>query len=177
MENATKALLMAAGILIAIMTISALVLMYNRITEISKINDDQLKTEQLVAFNQEFEAFNRKDLYGSQIISVMNKMLDNNEKYRRLDEPNYEMEMSVTFVIKDDVFNKKKEGTIYSSLSTLKAKIDEVERNTVSGMTEFKRKIFKCTSLQYNEETGRVNKMTFEEIDPNDPNYQIKKQN
>ena len=174
MENASKALLIAAGVLIAIMTISGLVLMFNKLSEVSQTEQESLRTKQLAEFNREYEAYNRRDLYGGQIISVMNKMLDNNEKYTRIDEQNYVMDMSVTFTIVGDFYNSKKNGTTYSTIAEFKAKFDQAGK--VDGqLTELKRKLFKCTSVEYNDETGRINKMSFIEIDPTDPNYQIKK--
>ncbi len=176
MENATKALLIAAGVLIAIMVISALVLMFDRISEVSQTEQDALVAQQLTEFNREYEAFNRRDLWGGQIISVMNKMLDNNNKYATLDEDNYMMDISVKFTVIDDFFNKKKEGTTYSTLVSFSQKFAEAQR-TEDQLTELKRKLFKCVSVEYNEETGRVQKMYFEEVDPSDPNYQIKQTN
>ena len=173
MENATKALLIAAGVLIAIMVISALVLMFDRISKVSQTEQDALVAQQLTEFNREYEAFNRRDLWGGQIISVMNKMLDNNNKYATLDEDNYMMDISVKFTVIDDFFNKKKEGTTYSTLVSFSQKFAEAQR-TEDQLTELKRKLFKCVSVEYNEETGRVQKMYFEEVDPSDPNYQIK---
>ena len=176
MENATKALLIAAGVLIAIMVISALVLMFDRISEVSQTEQDALVAQQLTEFNREYEAFNRRDLWGGQIISVMNKMLDNNSKYLTLDEDNYMMDISVKFTVIDDFFNKKKEGTTYPTLVSFSQKFAEAQR-TEDQLTELKRKLFKCVSVEYNEETGRVQKMYFEEVDPSDPNYQIKQTN
>ena len=176
MENATKALLIAAGVLIAIMVISALVLMFDRISKVSQTEQDTLVAQQLTEFNREYEAFNRRDLWGEQIISVMNKMLDNNNKYATLDEDNYMMDISVKFTVIDDFFNKKKEGTTYSTLVSFSQKFAEAQR-TEDQLTELKRKLFKCVSVEYNEETGRVQKMYFEEVDPSDPNYQIKQTN
>lgn len=176
MENATKALLIAAGVLIAIMVISALVLMFDRISKVSQTEQDALVAQQLTEFNREYEAFNRRDLWGGQIISVMNKMLDNNSKYLTLDEDNYMMDISVKFTVIDDFFNKKKEGTTYSTLVSFSQKFAEAQR-TEDQLTELKRKLFKCVSVEYNEETGRVQKMYFEEVDPSDPNYQIKQTN
>lgn len=176
MENATKALLISAGVLIAIMVISALVLMFDRISKVSQTEQDALVAQQLTEFNREYEAFNRRDLWGGQIISVMNKMLDNNNKYATLDEDNYMMDISVKFTVIDDFFNKKKEGTTYSTLVSFSQKFAEAQR-TEDQLTELKRKLFKCVSVEYNEETGRVQKMYFEEVDPSDPNYQIKQTN
>ena len=34
-----------------------------------------------------------------------------------------------------------------------------------SGFTDFKRKIFKCTNIEYSDVTGRVNLLGFEEVD------------
>ena len=51
MENASKALLMAGGILIALLVIGALLLMFNQLSSYQKTNSDVEKQSQLVEFN------------------------------------------------------------------------------------------------------------------------------
>ena len=57
MENASKALLMAGGVLIALLIISALILMFNQIGDYEKAQDASKKDSQLAEFNKDFERY------------------------------------------------------------------------------------------------------------------------
>lgn len=70
MENASKALLITGGILIAILILSVLVVTINIINSNQKAQEKALATEQLVKFNQKYEAYNKKALYGTDIITL-----------------------------------------------------------------------------------------------------------
>lgn len=81
MENASKALLMAGGILIALLVIGALLLMFNQISVYQKQNSSSEKEAQIAAFNQEFAKYADEDeLKGTDIISLVNKIIDFNKK-------------------------------------------------------------------------------------------------
>lgn len=80
MENASKALLMAGGILIALLIVGALVLMFNQLSAYQKSNSDNLKTSQLVEFNNQFLNFTLdEEIYGYDLISLLNKVTNYNE--------------------------------------------------------------------------------------------------
>ena len=80
MENASKALLMAGGILIALLIVGALVLMFNQLSTYQKSNSDNLKTSQLVEFNNQFLNFTLdEEIYGYDLISLLNKVTNYNE--------------------------------------------------------------------------------------------------
>ena len=57
MENASKALVMAGGILIAILVIGALLLMINQIGSYEKTQTVNVKDSQLAQFNYDFERY------------------------------------------------------------------------------------------------------------------------
>ena len=78
MENASKALLIAGGVLIAILILSVLVVTINIINSNQKAKEQALVTEQLVEFNQKWEAYNKKALYGTDIITLMKMAIENN---------------------------------------------------------------------------------------------------
>lgn len=78
MENASKALLIAGGVLIAIIIITMFIMMFNRMTNLQKEQEEQIKIEQLAAFNAEYEAYNKKIMYGTDVITLINKVEDNN---------------------------------------------------------------------------------------------------
>lgn len=81
MENASKALLIAGGVLIAILILSVLVVTINIISSNQKAKEQAIVTKQLVEFNQKWEAYNKKVLYGTDIITVMNKAIQHNNNY------------------------------------------------------------------------------------------------
>ena len=79
MENASKALEMAGGVLIALMVLGLLVLGYNRISDLKQIEQDAdtVAKEYFISF----EEYNKNGLYGSELFSLVNKIKDYNTKY------------------------------------------------------------------------------------------------
>lgn len=80
MENASKALLIAGGVLIAILIVSVLVVTLNIVNSNQKTREKTLATEQLAEFNQKYEAYNKKALRGTDIITLMKMAIENNNK-------------------------------------------------------------------------------------------------
>lgn len=78
MENASKALLIAAGILIGIIIITIIVYGYNQISSYYNTKEQAIETEQLVAFNKQFIGYNRDNVRGSDLLSLVNKIIDYN---------------------------------------------------------------------------------------------------
>lgn len=96
MENASKALLMAGGVLIALLVVSLLVYFYSDIKDLMGINDKVEITEQIEEFNKQYDAYYRNNLYGSDILSIVNKVYDYNR--RQADDQGYQiLELQVTF--------------------------------------------------------------------------------
>lgn len=81
MENASKALYMAGSLLIATMVISLLVWAFGKLGGIQDEKDKIELEEDISKFNAEYEAFNKKIMYGVDVISCINKAISNNEKY------------------------------------------------------------------------------------------------
>lgn len=80
MENATKALLIAGGILLAVLILSLLILLFSNISSNQLAQEKKIKAEQLKEFNQQWEAYNKKALFGADIITVVNKANDKNKE-------------------------------------------------------------------------------------------------
>lgn len=80
MENATKALIMAGSVLIALMIIGALILMFNNLTSYQKVGESNTKEAQIVEFNNQYETFNRKNVRGSDLYSLLNRVVDYNRR-------------------------------------------------------------------------------------------------
>ncbi len=99
MENASKALLMTGSILIGIILLSLGVYIYNIMSEAKRSEAMILSEEQLVKYNSEFLAYDKSRMYGTDVISVLNKAIDNNERYEK-DESMY---INIAFKLSDDV--------------------------------------------------------------------------
>lgn len=82
MENASKALVIAGSILVGIVTISIFYFMFGRVSEMVGDIEPNTQADALTAFNKGFEAYNKKTMYGTDIISVINKAIDNNKQYK-----------------------------------------------------------------------------------------------
>lgn len=100
MENASKALIIVAGMLIALLVIGALLFMFNQIGEYGKTQDNNVKYSQLADFNTDFERYcDDKGIKGTDIISLINKIIDYNTKAKAGGVKNsvdYNVKMSIT---------------------------------------------------------------------------------
>ena len=84
MENASKALIMAGSILIAILVIGLLVFGYSQLSETEQIRSDAEATDKVADYMRQFEQFNRT-LYGSELLSLANLQEDYNTSETRED--------------------------------------------------------------------------------------------
>ena len=118
MENASKALLMAAGVLIALIIIGALLLMFNNLSNYQETNTQNTRESQIVEFNKQFETYNRKDVRGNELMSLANKVIDYNERKTgdTSDEKYEKMEILVEKINKND-FLYKSNDTSYILIS------------------------------------------------------------
>lgn len=81
MENASKALVMAGTLLISIIVINALLYMFNHLTGYQRTAQTVSTERQISEFNKEYTSF-EKNLYGSELLSLVNKAVDYNTKYQ-----------------------------------------------------------------------------------------------
>jgi len=79
MENASKALVMAGGILLSLLIISVVVMAFENIASLERQKASIEETEQAGQFNKRFDTFVRNGLYGSEIISAANLAIDYNK--------------------------------------------------------------------------------------------------
>ena len=135
MENSTKALLIAGGILLGILTITALTVMIANSAKLQKAQYDKEDVEKLAKWNAEWEAYNKSYLYGAEVLTVVKKAQQNNSEYS-----NTKYHVNVTLA-----------GV---SESNIEAYLEATKTN-----------IFSCIDIDYDKDTGRVNKMIFKSIE------------
>ena len=80
MENASKALIMAGSVLIALIIIGAFMLMLTNLTDYQEKNDTRIEQQQIVEFNNQFSTYDRKGLRGTDMLSLINRIIDYNAR-------------------------------------------------------------------------------------------------
>ena len=78
MENASKALVMAGSVLMALMVLGAFMLMYNKFANFEQTKTDIDESSKLTNYNHKFEQYNRT-IYGSELLSLANLREDYNK--------------------------------------------------------------------------------------------------
>lgn len=212
MENASRALVIAGGILIGLITISLFYYMFNRVSEFQDITKDDTQQQELLDFNQGFEAYNKKIMYGADVISVLNKAIDNNDRNKVTAGDNGGYSVDIIITLKSNLQAREeyyarngdkkedkilpgislKRNTAYS-LKNNKTLLENAIINAIGGAdeegvvydnakgtirvdlnggeykliyypaTEFKRRVFYCSKVDYDTNTGRVKEMRFQE--------------
>lgn len=197
MENATKALEMAAGVLITLMIIGVCVYAYNNLVEQKNIEQSSIRDQQATDFNKSFEVYNQDSLYGSEVLSLANKVVDYNEKeanqkgYEEIEievnlrstlPPSFNRTKYTAEQLTDDYKelsrNIEDKGKVTKNGKTVaqwaklsKNAVPDDTRNLVdeykdllNDQTDIARKTFNCTSVEYDNTTGRIKKMFFSEV-------------
>lgn len=132
MENATKALTMAGGILIAIMVLATLLYAATTWGIIPTTKDETDAAKQLAKFNQEYESYDRDALYGTDLVSVLNKAIDNNKKYN-VTNANDPMYVDIHFSIENDVLSTAITYRTYYT-GEKKGETEKIEGPTTMGL-------------------------------------------
>lgn len=126
MENASKALLIAGGVLIAIILIGLLLTGFTIIRSNENANVKAQATKELKEFNQKFEAYNKKALYGTDVITVMKMAIENNKKMETTVGEQY----FINIVLKLTKTYTKTKKTVYRNGTTTE---EPDSTNTISG--------------------------------------------
>lgn len=238
MENATNALMIAGAILLTIMIMGLATYFYAQFKEFPQIQEEAVQLEQIAKFNQDYESYAKQKMYGVDVVTVINKAINNNKKYANAlngkyvkGANNYYIDVQLTLLTSvasyatqykeakdsnglidtiqlenqeirgkvngkgadktfklrvwlpaktvinlldenaDQVYMNENLTEILGDFETVKIKLagtdkfDEFNYTIVnSGLTDFKRKFFECTDIEYNKETSRVSKIVFKEL-------------
>lgn len=105
MENATKALEIAASVLIGVLLIGALIFGYNQIAEQKKIDQKNEKARQLSEYNINFESYSKDKVYGSELLSLANEIINYNTRKATNESGYQKIELEVT--IKNAIIDGK----------------------------------------------------------------------
>lgn len=137
MENASKALIMAGGILIALMILGALMLMFSNLSAYQNQNDASTKDSQIAEFNNQFSPYDKDDLTLMEMKTLYNKI---------------------------ESYNKKNNDKIITNIEKVCSDIGiDITKSFTSIDEEHKiNRRFECKSVGY-DSNGRINNMQFEQ--------------
>ena len=116
----------------------------------------QAKNSEILNENKEYENYYNKEILGTDIASLINKVVDKNEKnHIQKDSKGHYIE-NETNSIKIDL----KMTTVNKTYP-----MEEIYNNNISKFVQnFNTIKFKCTSIEYHKKTGKVSKLVFEEL-------------
>ena len=86
MENASKALIMAGGMLLAILIVTLLIYAWSLFSKYQSSKDDLADIEDTAKFNEQFANYDRENVQGYELLSLVNKVIDYN--YRKSNDAN-----------------------------------------------------------------------------------------
>ena len=142
-----KKLILLIFIPILIMLISAIGLAMNLKTT----------TEAVHKGNKEYVYYLGKEIYGTDVTSLMNKAINENEKNGvEKDEKGYYIDNN-----KDSIKIELKMITVEKTYT-----MEEINNHDMNQfLKNFNLIKFKCTSIEYHRKTGKVSKMIFEQLE------------
>ena len=116
----------------------------------------QAKNSEILNENKEYENYYNKEILGTDIASLINKVVDKNEKnHIQKDSKGHYIE-NETNSIKIDL----KRTTVNKTYP-----MEEIYNNNIAKFVQnFNLIKFKCTSIEYHKKTGKVSKLVFEEL-------------
>ena len=174
MENASKALLISAAILIAILIISLMMVVYNEVSDYYAAGHEEKEIQQLKEFNEIFDNYNRENIRGTDMLSLMNRIIDYNERlsyevnkqYPRMrvsidirghvDEFRYEEDFSETIFTGN--MGKARNGEITNKLGA-----DGTEDEWLRSITEVENDLISESEyLQYNLDSTKLQRLSAE---------------
>ena len=137
-------------LLFVIIAIVILILVCYQIINIKNAKKEVLK------YNSEFEKYTGKEIYGTDIVTIINKAIDNNERNKiKIDDDG--------FYINDNINYIGVEIHITTNEKTYKMEtINKV--GVINFISNFNLVSFRCTDIEYHQ-NGKISKMVFTQID------------
>lgn len=118
------------------------------------VSQNVQKQRELSNYNYQYEQYKDSDVYGTDIATLINKAIDNNEKNEvAKDEKGYYIQNNTDSV---KIYLKlEQDGENFPMERIFKLGITEFVKN-------FNLETFTCTKINYHKETGKVSEIYFE---------------
>ena len=107
MENASKALLIAAGVLVGVILITMIMYGYDQIAGYYRAKEEQQQIEQLAEFNNQYLVYYKDNVRGSDLVSLVNKIMDFNALN------NEQEEIQISIKLSENSSDKEKAKMFY----------------------------------------------------------------
>lgn len=121
------------------------------------LKNTQAKGRDAKKFNLVYEQYTGKEVYGTEIATLINKAVDNNEKYEVEKDKN-------GFYIDDDKYSVKIE--IHITINDTTYQMETIYKHgTDQFVQNFNTIMFKTDNIEYHKETGRISRIVFEQIE------------
>lgn len=160
MENAARALTMAAGVLIGIMIISIAVYLFTSLGNTSSEIYSKVEQTKIDKFNSQFLKYYRLDTCTAHdIVSIANLAKNSNEYYELEEGSGYNYYVNVSVMDYIDNNGSKKKEAHFEKLNA--AKYTEFIENNSTNEEKSEIKYFTCTEILQSNITGRVYQITF----------------
>lgn len=149
MENASKALIMAAGVLIGVMIISlGVYLFYTFSSSASQVHREN-EQAQLDQFNSQFLKYNGLNVNIYDVVTIASLAKENNEEYGLTSKTNNNFYIQVIFPGKGNIEKNNNDKNI-----------ELIKENNKTTGTNKELQTFKCT-VSINGNTARVDSIRF----------------
>ena len=175
MENSSHAILMVAGIAIAMAIVGALLFAFNSYSKFKKEQQASVSQEQITEYNKSIESYNKRALKGNEVLSLMNLIRSKNRQNEDYDEQYPEMSLYICFIDLGSNNNPKPsydrnhyridsnlwESNVEEKSGEIYAKINDnfPQSGNADSITQFKSWYFQCIDIEYQEGTGYIEKV------------------
>ena len=138
MENASKALIIAGAILLAILIISLGIMIYNQASGV--VNNNAMSEVDISSFNQKFEQYTGTNVRGAQVNSLLSQIQTNNVTYQ--DDTSRQVKVTVNATnwngtkpsgtLVGESYDKANTGETYKVTYTTDSKTGLIDTITIS---------------------------------------------
>lgn len=131
-----------------------LIIIFIVLGSILKIRSKQTQAKK---YNQEYEYYLNKELYGTEVATLINKVVEQNEKNNvQKDKNGYYIDNGINSI------------KINLNMITIKKTypMELIYNNSTQNFVKnFNIILFKCSNIEYHKKTGKVSTITFEQLE------------
>ena len=187
MENASHAIMIAAGILLAMVITGLLLFAYKNYSNYKKSEYETTRQDQVTAANKELESYNRKSIKGLQLLSLINTVADHNNENLRKENNTEDMPIIKLYIaVRVESTNNNK---VYDTADSIRNKKDSglftdppkyadydgvpycLVNTTTYGAKDYadtkkvlNGRYFECTEIKYEPKSGYITEIYIKEV-------------
>ena len=123
------------------------------------ISNNYKQTAEIKNINKQYEEYLNKELFGTDVTTIMNKAMNSNEKNEiKKDEKGFFIENDTNSIKVEIVMLNEEEKVTYQMETIEKVGINQFINN-------FNLINFKCSNIEYHDKTKMVKKIVFEQLE------------